>query len=291
MIRRLAALPIVGLLVATGSWALAQSAGGKGWIDQPLGSVIITSTPVAVTAHLTHPAGVTEARLVVNGEEIEQKPAGGETLETVEFSWEPPGSGEYLLEVFGFGGGGWGFPGSVLVIVVLDGETTTTTIIDSTTTTASTTTTKPATTTTKPSTTTTKPSTTTTKPSTTTTSSSSTTTSSTTTTVPTTTTTLCELGVPSPSGESGTNTLNPTLYWSYPGCQEPEEFEIQVSRDAGFLRSEWLGSAGDYERSVQVSVGANCTTYYWRIRTYDLGSYGPWSSASSFFIQTGRSCP
>jgi hypothetical protein len=48
--------------------------------------------------------------------------------------------------------------------------------------------------------------------------------------------------------------------------------------------------AGD-QRSTSVSVGADCTTYYWRIRTFDLGSQGPWSSAASFFIQTGRSCP
>jgi hypothetical protein len=269
VIRRLAALSVVVPLVALGSLALAQSGGGRGWIDQPLASVVITSAPVAVTAHLTHPAGVTEARLVVNGADVEQKPAGGETLETLQFSWVPPEAGEYLLEVFGFGGGQWGTPGAVLVNVQVGGEISATTDSTAGTESTNTTMTLSSTTTTRPGT-----STTTTRPSTT-----------------TTTTTPCSLGVPSPRGVSDADSFDPTLWWTYSGCQEPEGFEIQVSRSTDFTRLEWSGATGGSAGSVVASVGSDCTTYFWRVRTYHLGDYGSWSSTGSFFIQTIRSCP
>ncbi len=277
--RRLASLPIAALLVLTGQLAQAQDGGGEVWIDQPLGAVVITWTPVTVTAHATHPAGVTKVRLAVDGGTVAEVAAGGETLETVEMSWAPPGSGVYLLEVSGFGGGEWGIPGSVVVTVDL-GET------EVITTSASTTTTPRATTTTTSTTTTTTPRTTTT-------STTTSTTTTTTTTAPTTTTstTTCNLGTPSPAGVSGTGTFSPTVSWFYSACREPEEFEIQVSRTTDFLRLEWEGLAAGDQRSTTVDVPADCTTYYWRIRTYDLGSYGPWSGVASFSVQTGRSCP
>ncbi len=291
--RRLASLPIAALLVLTGQLAQAQDGGGKVWIDQPLGAVVITWTPVTVTAHATHPAGVTEVRLAVDGGTVAAVAAGGEMLETVEMSWAPPGSGVYLIEVSGFGGGEWGSPGSVVVTVDLGETEVTTTTAPSTTTTPRATTTTSATTTTTTPRTTTSTTTTTTTPRTTTTSTTTSTTTTTTTprTTTTTSTTTCNLGTPSPAGVSGTGTFSPTVSWSYSACREPEEFEIQVSRTTDFLRLEWEGLAAGDQRSTTVGVGADCTTYYWRIRTYDLGSYGPWSGVSSFFVQTGRSCP
>lgn len=276
--RRLAAVSVLLTLGGLSSFALAQAGGAKGWIDQPLAASVITSTPVKVTAHLTHPAGVTEARLVANGADVDQKSAGGETLETVEFLWQPPGPGEYLLEVFGFGGGGWGTPGSVLVIVAA-GESSSTT--DSTIGTTTTTTTGTSTTTRPTSTTTTTTPTSTTRP----------TTTTSTTTTSTTTTTVCSLGVPSIRGATGTDSLTPTLSWSYGACQEPEQFEVHVSRSSDFARLEWSGAAGEFSRSVVASVGSDCTSYYWRVRTYHFGDFGSWSSTGSFFVQTVRSCP
>ncbi len=261
-----ALLAMIMLLVTMAAWARAADHGGTAWIDQPLGWVPITSVPVTVTAHATHPSGVDEVRLDVDGETVANHGAGGETLETVEFSWNPPGAGTYLLEVFGATQGEWGEPGSVIVTVVGDETAPTTTSTTSTTTPRSTTSTTTSTT------------------------STTTTTTTTTTSTTTTTTTVCGLGVPSPAGVSGTDTYFPTVSWSYNGCREPEEFEIQVSRTPEILRPESTWASGD-SRSSSVSVSANCTWYYWRIRTYDLGSYGPWSGTSSFYVQVGRTCP
>lgn len=266
MIRRLSAIPIVALLMGVGSLALAQDGQGKAWIDQPLGFEVITSVPVRVTAHATHPSGVSGISLWIDGQMVSSVETEGANLETAIFEWNPPGSGTYLLEVEGNSGEGAGVPGAVEVVVDLgDLFSSTTTVGESTTEAPSSTAPGVTTTTSKPTTTTTKPTT-------------------------TTTTTVCDLGVPAPSSVSGTGTMSPTLSWSYGGCREPEEFEVQVSRTPDFLRLESFGLAPGSVRSAQMTVTANCTTYYWRVRTYDAGSHGSWSAIGSFFVQITRTC-
>ncbi|MEZ5175137.1 MAG: hypothetical protein R2823_02910 [Acidimicrobiia bacterium] len=221
----------------------------RSWIDAPLDGTVVTKAAVEVTAHATDPSGVTAARLTVNGTDAGETDLGGETLHTVAFSWTAPGSGLYTFEVAARNADGeWGASAAVDVLVNLGDLVDTTTTTD-----ASTTTTVP-----------------------------------TTTTIPPTTTTICALGVPVPGSVTGTVLLTPTVHWSYSGCREPEEFEIEVSRDPGFLRNEWLGYAGGEERQVTISVGTYCATYYWRIRTHDLGDEGPWSPVNSFFV--GNRC-
>lgn len=211
-------------------------------------------------------------------------------MEFAEFNWAPSAPGLHLLEVHGRGRGDWGSPASVVVEVVGGniGEGSTTTISGGTTTSTETTGDSAATTTSVAKTTTsTKPATTTSVATTTT----PATTTPATTTSASTTTTVCDLAVPSPQGPAGADTTSPTLTWTYSGCREPDGFEVQVSRTADFARLEWQGSVSGGARSVQVSVGANCVTYYWRIRTYDKRVFGAWSAVSSFFVQTGRVCP
>lgn len=285
MMRRIASLTIVFLLTMGASIALAQNKTANAWIDQPLAWKIITEVPVQITAHLAHPDGVTNARLDVDGQAQQEVDLGGATLERASFEWVPPGSGTYLLEVRGRGGGEWGPPAVVEVTVVLGtpsptSSTTSTAPQTSTTAASSTTTIRP--TTTQATTTTTIATTSTTS-----------TPSSTTTAAPTTTTTTtsCDLGVPRPTGATGTSTLTPAVEWSYDGCREPDQFELQVSRTSDFLRLEWSGSTTGNARTAEVSVGANCTTYFWRIRTYDSRSAGPWSAIAFFFVQTTRTCP
>lgn len=269
MMRRIAAVPVLGLLIATASLAIAQPAdSGSAWIDEPLGWLVIIDTPVTVTAHATNPLGVARMRLDVDGVEVANVSTGSDTLETAVFEWEPPGSGTYLLEVFGAGDDQlWGQPGTVVVTVVL-GETTTTTVETTTTTNATTTsTTRPTTTTTTSPTTTTKPPVTTTSA----------------TTTSTTTTTQCLLGNPSPAGPTGTlSSPFATLTWAYSGCREPEEFEIHLTQEPSFLRFDTYSMSGD-GRSLGVGPLA-CGTWYWRLRTYDLGSYGPISGTGSFEV-------
>lgn len=65
---------------------------------------------------------------------------------------------------------------------------------------------------------------------------------------------------------------------------------MQVSRTRDFLRLETFGLVPGSDRSAQMTVTANCTTYYWRVRTYDAGSYGPWSAVGDFFVQITRNC-
>ncbi|MFP5332305.1 MAG: hypothetical protein ACLGHX_08110 [Acidimicrobiia bacterium] len=196
MSRKLAGLSVIALLVSSGSWALAQVDGPVAWFDQPLAWEVITSSPVAVTTHLASSDGVAAARLLVDGSQVAEQQDLSGTIVTVEFVWEPPGSGVYLLEVMGNGGGSWGEPAAIVVTVDFGeaeptDESTSTTGRETTTTSRPTTTTAPTTTTTLLPTTTTAPTTTTTAPTTTTTERPTTTTSSTTTTTlrPTTTTT------------------------------------------------------------------------------------------------------
>ena len=289
--RRLASLSIVFLFIMGASLALAQSSDAGAWIDQPLGWEVITATPVQITAHLAHPDGLTSARLDVDGQVEAETGLSGKTFETAEFEWVPPGSGTYLLEVRGRGGGEWGSPAVVEVTVNLGASTQPTSTTTSSTP-SSTTTTGRATTTTGASTTSTRPSSTTTTTHTTTTIPATTTTvAPTTTSTSSTTTTSCDLGIPTPTGTVGTTTLTPTIQWSYNGCRNPEQFHFEVSRTSDVLRLEWSGSTGGDARAAEVSVGADCTTYFWRVRTNDSRTSGPWSAIAFFFVQTTRTCP
>ncbi len=284
MIRRLAFATI--LLALTAGAVRAADGGSHAWFDAPLAWQPVPVGPVEVLAHVAIPAGAAEVRLDVDGVTVATATPdqAGQSLTTAAFTWTPIASGLYLLEVFGRPeSGDWQPPGVL--------EVTVTGPASSTTTSTTTTTTRPAVTTSTTTTSTTAPATTTTSTTTTsTTTSTTTTTSSTTTTRPTTTTTSCLLGVPAPSGPTGgVSTKTPTLTWSYSACQEPEEFEVQLSRDAGFARIEWSQGAGGELRALQVGP-IDCATWYWRIRTYHLGTTGPWSSAGSFVVNAGRSC-
>ncbi len=267
--RHVGAALVMVLLVGTTTLAAAQSEAGQAWIDAPLGFEVETVIPIRVVAHAADPTGVEEIRLDVNGETLAANAVSGETLETAEFLWTPTASGVYLLEAFGLGSGAWGEPGSVAVTVDLDDDATATTQATSPST-NSTTTASSSTTTSTPSVTTTPTTTSTTTPS-------------------TTTTTECALGVPTPTGPTGTQVLaTVNLTWVYSGCALPEEFEVQVSKLSDFVRLEWQSGVSGQDQSTFVTVPDNCTTYYWRIRTYHLGIFGMWSNTASFLYQGGR---
>ncbi len=288
--RRIAAATILAVMVVAGAAVAMGSSTGAAWIDSPLAWHVVGSVPVPIVAHAADPGGVTAVRFDVDGATVAVVETAGNPLELARFSWTPPASGIYVVAVSGQGPGGeWGVPAIVELSVDLDAGSSLTTgsssSLPSTTSSVGATSTSAA----PPGTTATTVTTTTSTTVTTTTSTTVTTTTSTTSS--STTSTTCTLGTPSTGSVSSTNTFSPTVGWTYSACREPESFEIQVSRAADFVRSEWVGSAAGDQRATSVSVGANCTTYYWRIRTVDLGSFGPWSSPGSFFVQTGRSCP
>lgn len=279
--RRVTALVTVAGLVVVGAVRAAPAADGQAWIDAPLSGTVVGPAAVEVVAHATDPDGVAEVRLDVDGVTVASvvPPDAGEPLVTASLAWTPAEPGLHRLEVFGRDRSGeWGSPGRVRVSVDLgDGSTTTTSVA----TTTVTTTLVPDPTTTLP----TRPGTTmptTTAP------------PVTTSTVPRTTvppaTTVCAVGEPTPSGAAGTDTLTPRLSWTYAGCREPAQFDVQVSRDAGFARVETSGSVGGGSRTWTSDPLSDCTSYFWRVRADDGGSPGPWSSAASFTVQTVRSC-
>jgi hypothetical protein len=276
----MAAAVMAPMLLAAVALAQTSESESAAWIDAPLGFASLPFAPVEVVAHATDPAGVVQLRLEVDGSVVSETPAdpAGDRLAVGRFLWVPAAPGVFELAVRGRPeGGDWGPAGTVEVVVVGDGTASVTTV-------ATTSTTRPVTTSTiRVSTTTTRPVTTTSTRATTTTSISTTTTSS------STTTTLCALGLPSPAGSSVSAAGSATLIWSYSGCREPEQFELQVSRDASFARVEYgpVGVGG--ERSV-TTPPLECGTWFWRVRTYDSGDIGPWSGASSFEVSL-RGCP
>jgi len=283
------AIALVSLL--TGSITVSAA---RVWIDDPLPESVHPVAPVQIVAHAFDEAGVASVTFSVDGDVIaEITPAGaGNRFVTVRAQWDPPGPGIYLLQVRGLAPDETGGAAASAVIEI-EGPpppSTTTTVAPATT--QPTTTTQPATTTSTTSTSTTTTTTSTTSTTTTTTSTSTTTTSTSTTTTsttaPTTTTTSCDLGVPTPTGPSGTVTNpSPTLTWSYNGCREPMEFEIQVSRDSTFTRVEYPGMAPGDVRSFPVGPLA-CDTWYWQIRTLDPDT-GPFSGVASFTV-AGPDC-
>ncbi len=265
----LASTVVVGLVFPLAGVVVASHGGAHAWFDAPLGTEVVTSVPVAIVAHVAEPTGVAGAEVAVDGEVLAGVPGTGEALQLVEVEWKPTESGTYFLSISGRGmGGDWGEPGVVVVTVDLgpgEGGPADTTTTSTRPTSTTTTTPRPTSTTT-----------TTTRP-------------TTTSTTTTTTTTACALGIPSPTGPTGSVALNVvTLTWSYPGCREPEEFELQLSREPGFARIDHTGAAAGDQRSW-VSPPLACATWYWRIRTYDFGSYGSWSSTGSFSVSM-RGC-
>ena len=252
-------------------WAAVPPPSGAVWIDEPLGWVPISSTPVAVIAHATAPDEVVGARLVVDGTVVsEVEPTDpGATLVVVEFSWEPGEAGLHLLEVVVRNSSGvWGPSGQVVVEVIDRSsveESTTTSSATSTTVVRSTTTTS-----------TTAPTTT----------SSSSTTSS---TSSTTTTTTCVLGTPTPIQPIGglPNPTPATLVWGYGGCA-PTYFLVELSRDLAFDRIEQSATVGGGERSWTTGPLDCATIFYWRVLAASDIQIGPWSTTPRFVVDCGR---
>ena len=239
----------------------------RAWIDDPLPGAVLDVGSVEIVAHAFDPAGVATVVISVDGDPIaEVSPAApGDRFVIVRTQWDPPGPGTYLLRAQGRSTGGDAGAAASAVIEIegtAPSTTTTTTAVPSPTTTTA----PPSTTTTQP------PTTTTTQPPITTTTSTS-----------TTTTTSCDLGMPAPTGPTGSvSTPSPTLTWSYNGCREPFDFEIQVSRDSTFTRVELDVNAPGTVRNLAVGP-LSCDTWFWRIRTLDVDT-GPFSGVVSFTV-------
>lgn len=259
-------------LLAGTAWtmALGQLSGESDvrvWIDQPIDESTVVTSPVVITAHLTHRTGVAEGQVDVNGATVATAPLDGEPLELVEFNWVPASNGTHIIEVYGSSGDGWGTPASVVVTVQIDGlPDATTTTIASTTTTAGVTTTPTTPPTTSPTTTPT--------------------------TVPTTT---CTFGIPSLTSPvenadfdiGGAIATSVPFTWSYSGCTPGDLlFQIQLANDPSFAGGTviWTTNTGSTNAT---SVPITCGDYWWRVRVR-APVVTDWSGVNSFTVSN---CP
>lgn len=294
----------VGVMLAvTGSaagvtWAVTDggadhitTAGPSAWVDDPLdGSVLASDVDeVIVVAHATDPEGIVAVVLSVDGDEIDTATTSGDALVLADdLRWSPRGPGTYELTVVGRDPSGAATPpGTATVQVGSDAEQPTTTTTspvagDSTSSTESgldaPTSTDPTSTAStsvsqrsRPEPTTTPSATSTTPP------------IATTTTQPITTTT-CVPGRPtntSPPDGAVVATKTPTLQWTYSGCP-PELFQIEISRDASFLRVEPSGRVAGAERQWTPPPLACDISFWFRVRAELGASAGAWSAPTSF---------
>ena len=71
------------------------------WIDAPLHGSTVMLAPVQVVSHSTHPAGVSQVELSVNGAVVasEESPEAKQSLLTMRQTWKPVAAGKYTLNL------------------------------------------------------------------------------------------------------------------------------------------------------------------------------------------------
>ncbi len=94
----------------------------------------------------------------------------------------------------------------------------------------------------------------------------------------------------SPADHDTVSTLDPTLYWDYPGDCVPANYFLDISTDPTFATGNMGGSLPSSDPSSRASeILADCTRYYWRVaaRSADGSVTGPASPTFTFRTNTG----
>ena len=129
-------LALLGLMVglACACRPSASPAGARGaprsWIDAPLPGSTVPLGPVEVVSHSSHPEGIAQVELSVNGTVVasQASPDPGQSLVTTQQRWQPGGPGRYVLRVRARDGAGtWGASAQAEVTVKGEDPTATAT--------------------------------------------------------------------------------------------------------------------------------------------------------------------
>jgi hypothetical protein len=94
----------------------------------------------------------------------------------------------------------------------------------------------------------------------------------------------------SPADHSTIATLDPSLYWEYPGDCVPAGYQLEFSADSTFATGNMGGALDSPDHSGRASpILADCTRYYWRVaaRSEIGGAVGPASPVFTFRTDTG----
>lgn len=250
---RLAALLLGAAILITSTALVLAATPQTVWLDAPLdGSVAEVGDLVQIVGHVTHPDGVSFARIDVNGERLERANLGSGPgdLVTVESVWEPTEPGTYVISLRAMSiTDGW--QGPVTATVTVNGDE--------------------------------PPPASATSTSTSTTSTTSSTTTSSTTSPP------CVFTPPDPAAPADGSTtplVANTLSWTYSGCRPALEFQIEVSSTPTFLE---IFASATVATTDWLTPSLACDTYWWRVRPKTFDDVGPWSTPWSYTI-SNRGC-
>ena len=94
----------------------------------------------------------------------------------------------------------------------------------------------------------------------------------------------------SPANHDAVSTLDPSLYWEYPGDCVPPNYFLDFSTDPTFATGNLGGTLPSSDPSSRASeILADCTRYYWRVaaRSLDGSVTGPASDTFTFRTNVG----
>lgn len=94
----------------------------------------------------------------------------------------------------------------------------------------------------------------------------------------------------SPADHSTISTLDPSLFWEYPGDCIPAGYQLDFSSDPTFATNNWGGELNSSDHSSRSSeILTDCARYYWRVaaRSEIGGVAGPVSPVFTFRTDTG----
>jgi hypothetical protein len=89
-----------------------EEIGPQTWVEFPYEGTILPMEPVTLVAYSTDPLGIVQIQVSLNGETLPTIPVsamttdGSTRLARIDQSWQPPGEGEYLVEVVGVSANG-----------------------------------------------------------------------------------------------------------------------------------------------------------------------------------------
>lgn len=256
----------------------------RAWIDDPLDGALVVPGSLTVVAHATDPAGVTGIGLTVDDKPGTASPFDGTTtLATARLGLELV-EGDHVLVVHGSGPGGTSASNLVHLRVRTEPKADASDTLPNTSEPGGSTSTTTSPLAGQTSTTSVPTSN----------SSTTTATTSTTNTIPSTTsTTTCSTAKPTSLTPNGTTAylISVQLSWQFPAACPHDQFIVQVSRDATFVRLDGQAIVPGSQFTWTATLSCPTTAWYWRVATATSGISvvpGPWSTTATITLNCGR---